>query len=281
MRDGERDVNGRGLDGVARGEHGPVSDSAEHELKAEQDFEITRGVAQVFDFAEAAADGEDCPKNHAGDDDCADDVRDDAEGVVTKGGAEDDLQQNQDGSPNRERAQVWSARIIQLRQIAQPPAAGEDRDADDGDEKQFGERGVGGGNGRRQEEFYSDAAENALRDNEAQSGPGKITDPGTRFPAPCPNGENDGENADERGDHAMAVLVHDSADHGRKKRAVRKRPVGYGEASVVAGDEGSRDQEKKRATRGENGKAMKIAIPCFSQKMIVLGYEIRKCKELV
>jgi hypothetical protein len=79
----------------------------------------------------------------------------------------------------------------------------------------------------------------------------------------------------------MPVLVHDSANHGREQRAVRKRPVGDGEAGVVAGDKGASDDEEKCATRGENGETVKIAIPCFSQNPIVLAYEIRKYEQLV
>ena len=101
MGDGKRDVDGRGLDSIARGEDGPVSDSAEDELKAEQDFEIAGGAAQVFDRTKTATD-EDGPKDHTRDDDGANDVRNDAKGVVAKSRAEDDLQQDQDGSPNSE-----------------------------------------------------------------------------------------------------------------------------------------------------------------------------------
>jgi len=269
VRNGDCYISGRGLNCIARGENGPIGHSAEDELNTKKNFEVARGAAQVFHFAKPPSHGEDGPKDHSGDDDRADNVRNNPEGIMAERGAEDDLQQNQNGSPHSERVQTGGAAICELRQGAQPPAAGENSEADYGDEKQFGKGCVGGRNRGRQKEFYGDAAENTLSHDKRQGGPSQIPHPGTRFPAPRPDGENDGENADESGDHAMAVLVHDSADHGRPQRTVGKRPIGDGQASVIAGDEGARDQQQKCASGREDGEAVKSAIASFSQRVLI------------
>src|SRR5487761_69804 len=201
VRDGDCYISGRGLNCIARGEDGPIGHSAEDELNTEKNFEVARGAAQIFHFAKPPSHGEDGPEDHCGDDDRADNVGNNSERIMAKRSAEDDLQQNQRGSPNGERAQTRGAAILELRQAAQPPAAGKDREADYGDEKQFGKGCVGGRNRGRQKEFYGDAAENTLSHDEAERGPSQIPHPGTRFLAPRPDSENDGENADESGDH--------------------------------------------------------------------------------
>lgn len=270
VNDRQRDVNAGGLHGVARGEHGPVSDAAQDELEAEGDFEVARGDAQVFHLAEARGNGEGRPKHHKGDDSGADEVRDDAEGVMAEGRAQNDLDENEEGRPDGQGAQFRRFVVAQPRNVAGPPFSGEDGNGKNGDEEKFGERGVRRRNRRRQKEFHGDAAENGLRDDQTERAPGEVAEPAAGFTLLGPDGENDGEDADEAGDHAMAVLVKNSADHGRKERAVRKRPVRNGEAGFVAGDQRARDDEKKRAARGENGEAVKIAIPCFSQNQAVL-----------
>src|SRR6185437_214378 len=148
MSDCERDVNGRGLDRVARGEHGPVSDSAKHELKAEGDFEIARSDAQVFHFAETRGDRENRPEDHEGDDSGADEVRDDAEGVVTERGAQDNLNENEQGGQGGECAQLRGLFVAQLRDVTCPPLARENGKAHRDNEEYFGERGMGRGDRR-------------------------------------------------------------------------------------------------------------------------------------
>ena len=58
----------------------------------------------------------------------------------------------------------------------------------------------------------------------------------------------------------MAVLVEDSADHGRSERAVRERPIRNRKASVVGSDQGTRDEQEKRTHGGEDCEAVDVLI---------------------
>ncbi len=266
----ERDVDGRGLNGIARGEHGPVSDSAKHELKAEGDFEIASGAAEVLHFAETRGDGENRPEDHEGDDSGADEVRNDAEGVVTERGAQDDLNENEQGGQGGERAQLWRVFVAQLWDVTCPPLASENSKAHRDNKKYFGERGVGRGDGRSKKSLHREAAEERLSNHEQERANAKDPDPLARFTKPNPHGEDERKNRDGASDKAVAPLPADTTDHRRECGAIGERPRGNRQAGLIAGDEGTRDNEKKSATRGENGETMKIAIPCFSQKTIVL-----------
>lgn len=79
----------------------------------------------------------------------------------------------------------------------------------------------------------------------------------------------------------MAPFPANASNHRRKCAAVGKRPGGNGQPGLIAGDQRAGNDEKKRATRGENGETVKITVPCFSQNTIVLRYEIRKYEGLV
>ena len=56
----------------------------------------------------------------------------------------------------------------------------------------------------------------------------------------------------------MAVLVENSADHGRSERAVGERPIRNRQAGVVGSDQGARDEQEKRAHSGEDGEAVDV-----------------------
>ena len=51
----------------------------------------------------------------------------------------------------------------------------------------------------------------------------------------------------------MAVLIENSADHGRSERTVRERPIRNGEAGIVGRDQRPGDEQEKRAHGGEDG----------------------------
>lgn len=138
-----------------------------------------------------------------------------------------------------------------------------------------------GGDGRVKKCFDGEAAEERLGDDQEKRAEAEDADPRARFADPDPRGQDERKNRDGAGSETMAPFPADAADHGRKSRAVRERPRRNGQTGLITGDQRSGNDEKKRAARGENGKKVKIAIPCFSQTASSFGYEIRKCKETV
>ena len=194
VRDGERNVNGSGLHSVARGEDGPIGRSSQQNLDAESDFEVARRSAQIFHAAEACGNRENGPEHHEGDNDSADQMRNDAEGVVAERSAKDDLDEDERGRPYGERAQARRVMILELWKFALPPFSCENGERKNGDEKKFGEGGVRGGDWRRQQKLHSNGAEQSLRDDESNGGPREIADPATRFLKLRPDGENQREN---------------------------------------------------------------------------------------
>lgn len=86
--------------------------------------------------------------------------------------------------------------------------------------------------------------------------------PAAFFNSPGPNGENDSEESDEFRDHAMAMFVLHAAHHARHlvEGTEGGRPVGNGQAGVIAGDERSGNDEDKRGASGEDGEAVQSAM---------------------
>ena len=62
------------------------------------------------------------------------------------------------GGDRGQRSEARRAGIVELVQVTLPPWAGEERNADDRDEKELRQRGVCGGNRRWQQEFDGQAA---------------------------------------------------------------------------------------------------------------------------
>jgi glycine/D-amino acid oxidase-like deaminating enzyme len=60
----------------------------------------------------------------------------------------------------------------------------------------------------------------------------------------------------------VTVFIHNAAHHVRDfvDRTVTGRPVGDGQACIIAGDERSGDNQDKGAAGGEDGEAMQPAI---------------------
>ncbi len=73
-----------------------------------------------------------------------------------------------------------------------------------------------------------------------------------------PDRQHDGQQADELGDHAVAVFELYSADHRRKavERAERGRPVGNRKPGVVAGDQRAGNDQQKGGTGEKDGETV-------------------------
>src|SRR5579875_969654 len=265
MRYGKRNVSETGLHRVTRGEHRPVSRASQQKLDTEGDFEVASRRAQIFYRAEARGRGENRPENHEGDHCGTDEVRNDAESVVAKGRAEDNLDENERGSPNSQRAQPRRLAVFEPRMLGGPPFSGEHGERNDGDEEKLGQRGVRRGDRRREHELHGDAAENGLRQDEPNGAPREIAHPAARFGALRPNGQNQGQDGNDAGNDAMAPFPLDAADHGRKNSAESKRPGGNRKRGLIGSDQCTGDNQKKSATRSENGETVQIAVPCLSQ----------------
>jgi hypothetical protein len=95
-----------------------------------------------------------------------------------------------------------------------------------------------------------------------ERGQAKKPQPAAFFHSPGPSGEDNGEQSDEFRDHAMAMFVSHAAHHARHfvEGTEGGRPVGNGQAGVIAGDERSGNDEDKRGASGEDGEAVQSAM---------------------
>ena len=134
----------------------------------------------------------------------------------------------------RHEAEGWADRHVALFHRAQRAvrARGEESDGDVEAEEDLGEPGVRDGDRVRQQEDHRQSAEDALGDHGADGAPAERAHEALPLAALQPDRLHDGEEADRRGDHAVAVLVEDAADHRREDLSVRQRPVGDGEAGA-------------------------------------------------
>ena len=123
---------------------------------------------------------------------------------------------------------------------------------------------MGRRNGRREKEKNGEAAQNPLCNNRGEGTPAENPHPATLFGAPCPDREDDRQEASDLGDHAMGVLELHSANKlgDLVERAERSWPVGHGQSGVVAGDESSGDDQEKGPAGENDSKAVEAAIIC-------------------
>src|SRR5439155_19002558 len=117
---------------------------------------------------------------------------------------------------------------------------------------------MGGGNSRRKKVEHGDSAQDALRDHGAQSSDSQNSYPATAIGSPCPDRENNREEAYKFRDHAMSVLESNAAYHLRHlvERAKGSWPIGNGETRVVAGDQSSCNDQHKSGGSGEYRETM-------------------------
>src|SRR5208282_305937 len=186
----------------------------------------------------------------------------DANRVMPDGGAENELKKGHVSEPEGERGEMWCGGVgvtrfaRPARRRRYPPAAGEDGDGYGDAEEGLGQSGMDDGDGGGKTELDGETAEEALHDDGDEGHGAEFAHPWTGFGFPEDYGEADGDQANEGGDHAVAVLVENAADHGRKEGAVGGGPVGDGQAGVVGGDESAGDQEEDGRGRREDGVAV-------------------------
>ena len=96
----------------------------------------------------------------------------------------------------------------------------------------------------------------------AQRGDAQIFHPAARVGTPGPDREDDAQKSDELGDHAVGVLELHAADQMRNlvQRTERSRPVGDGQAGIIAGHQRPGNDEKKSHARHKDGKPMMGAV---------------------
>jgi len=110
--------------------------------------------------------------------------------------------------------------------------------------KSLAETGVKNRNKSGQKINHRDAAQKRLQDNRPERKHAQPFEPGPFFGAQNRHHEPQGEQPHRTGYQTMGMLKADSADHGREKTAVRKRPIGHGKAGPRAGHETSGNDQK-------------------------------------
>ena len=56
----------------------------------------------------------------------------------------------------------------------------------------------------------------------------------------------------------MAVLIENSAYHGRSERSIGERPIGNRKAGVIGGDQSAGNEQEEGACRSENGETVDV-----------------------
>ena len=89
------------------------------------------------------------------------------------------------------------------------------------------------------------------------------------FGTPHPHGENDGEKARALGDHAVRVLELHAPDQLRDfvQGTERGRPVWHGQAGIVAGDQGSRNDQEESPEGQQDSEPMKSAVVSCCERL--------------
>src|SRR5579859_4268469 len=262
----ERNHHGYGLRKRCCVQSRAIGCGAEQQLQADQNMQPKRGGPQFANTGKATLQRPCQPEDQAGDDDGSRQVRNDSEGLVAERGAQDQLHKNGCNRGQRERVNRRAAEIAApYVRLAFPPGAGKERDTRNSREKNLRQCGMCGGDPWRQEKENGETAEQSLSDDGAKSCDTEPAQPtlgcGTaRRDTQKPNREHDAEQADEGCDHTVAVLIEDSTDHGWSERAVRKRPIGNREASVIGSDKRPRDEQEERAHGGEDGESVDVLI---------------------
>src|SRR4030095_3748971 len=83
---------------------------------------------------------------------------------------------------------------------------------------------------------------------------------------PQPEREDDCEEPDKAGHHAVSMLVKDTPNHRWGQRSIGQRPVWNCQTGIVPGNQSSGDDQKKRAARRENRKPVECSVSNW-QKM--------------
>src|SRR5205814_10265923 len=96
-----------------------------------------------------------------------------------------------------------------------------------------------------QKKNHGETAENSLRDHRADGTPSENARAAFRIAKLEKNRLQHREKSDGSGDHAMTVLVEDSADHRRHQPAIRQRPIRDGEAGTGRRDHRAGEDEKE------------------------------------
>ncbi len=158
-----------------------------------------------------------------------DDMRPPAQAFMTKHGAQKELDIEHENREQSQSEEAGAAGVeFNARLFFHPTATGEDGNRHGNAEKGLRHGGVGAGDGSGQEEQNGEASEDSLEDDRSERGHGEEAQPAALFDTPRPDGENDGQQSDELGYHAMTVLIFHTADHVRHfvKRAEGGGPVG-------------------------------------------------------
>ena len=101
-------------------------------------------------------------------------------------------------------------------------------------------------------------AQNSL-ENYAQYGADRqATHPAALVYSPCPNGDNDRQQPDKFGDHAVRVFKLYPADHpGNLEQMPKARwPIRDGQTGIVAGDQPAGNDQQESQSGHKHGKAM-------------------------
>jgi len=149
-----------------------------------------------------------------------------------------------------------------LRRFFHPLLPGEHGDAHRDTKECLCHRSMGARNRGRKEEKNCKTAENPLHNDRAERCHTQHTQPAALFGAPGPNCQNNREQTDELGHHAMPVLEFHTADHVRHlvKGTEGGGPIRHGESGVIAGDQGPGDDKQKSHAGREDGEGVKSAI---------------------
>ena len=108
-----------------------------------------------------------------------------------------------------------------------------------------------------------------MRDHRSQGSDAENPHPATAFRSPSPNGENDRQQTDELGDHAMTVLPLNAANHvGHLVDGSEScRPIRHGKTGIVAGHQGPGNNQNESRAGGEHGEYMVCAIVGCSEAL--------------
>src|SRR6266513_5746134 len=121
---------------------------------------------------------------------------------------------------------------------------------------------MSGRNSRWKKVEHGDSAQDSLRDHGAQGSDSQNSYPPAAVGAPCPDRENNRQQANKFRHHAMSVLESNPAHHVRDlvERTEGSRPIGNRQASIIAGDQSSGYDEHKRGRSREYSEAVQPAI---------------------
>src|SRR5580704_6588807 len=117
--------------------------------------------------------------------------------------------------------------------------------------------------GRRQGRVANqdpDPTEKRLRDDQSERGPAQAACGGPRLCAGQPDGQNERQDRDDAGDHAMCVFEADPADHRRNQPAIGERPVRNRVPGVVVRYQRARHDKQDGRAASRYGKTVTAAM---------------------